>query len=268
MKTILVATDFSPSASNAADYAVQLAKAFKSELLLLHVFHVPIPVSAAAAISGNELQAINDELLSKEAARLSDGSGIKIKTMATIGSVVNEILEQSKTTGMIVTGMKGSGFIKEKLIGSTSTALLSKTKCPMMVIPEDYVFKTPEKIILACDYDNHSQVSSLNHLQLFISTFNLKLFVVNVKTNKTVPPLGDATEADIKHLSRDNEPVFYFPENEDPVEGINSMVKEKQADIVAVIPHHYHFLEGLFHQSISRRVAFHSHVPLLVLPEK
>jgi hypothetical protein len=38
MKTIILATDFSPAALNAANYAADLASSIKGDLLLLHSY--------------------------------------------------------------------------------------------------------------------------------------------------------------------------------------------------------------------------------------
>ena len=45
MKTILVATDFSPAAFNAVNYAADMAIAIKADLLLLHVYQIPVGYS-------------------------------------------------------------------------------------------------------------------------------------------------------------------------------------------------------------------------------
>ena len=42
MKTILLATDFSITASNAAKYAADMASAINADLLLLHVYQMPV----------------------------------------------------------------------------------------------------------------------------------------------------------------------------------------------------------------------------------
>ena len=42
MKTILVATDFSPAALNAANYAADMALAINADILLLHVYQIPV----------------------------------------------------------------------------------------------------------------------------------------------------------------------------------------------------------------------------------
>ena len=61
MKTILVPTDFSKSANNAAEYAANFAIATKAKILLFHVYNVPIIVSdvPVMTISPAELQKEN-----------------------------------------------------------------------------------------------------------------------------------------------------------------------------------------------------------------
>ena len=37
--------------------------------------------------------------------------------------------------------------------------------------------------------------------------------------------------------------------------------------MLAIIPHRYKLFERIFHKSISKSLAFHTHIPLLALPE-
>jgi nucleotide-binding universal stress UspA family protein len=48
MKTILIATDFSKAAHNAALYSMELAKAFNARLMLFNSYQ-PVPVSVDVA---------------------------------------------------------------------------------------------------------------------------------------------------------------------------------------------------------------------------
>ncbi len=45
MKTIIIPTDFSPVATNALHYAIDMAKKINASLLLLHVYQVPVSYS-------------------------------------------------------------------------------------------------------------------------------------------------------------------------------------------------------------------------------
>ena len=60
---------------------------------------------------------------------------------------------------------------------------------------------------------------------------------------------------------------YYFHENENLVEEINEFAADQKADIIAIVPHQYSFVEKLFHKSISKNLAFYTHVPLFVIPD-
>ena len=61
--------------------------------------------------------------------------------------------------------------------------------------------------------------------------------------------------------------IYYFSENEDLITGINDFVKERKADMIVTIPHRHSLLERLFHESNSKKIAFHTAIPLLTLPD-
>src|SRR6185503_6938352 len=69
--------------------------------------------------------------------------------------VVEEILDVAKSikADLIVTGTHGvSGT--EKLFGSNTSNLISKSNIPVMAIPKGYRYKTIDKIIYASDLRN------------------------------------------------------------------------------------------------------------------
>jgi nucleotide-binding universal stress UspA family protein len=111
-------------------------------------------------------------------------------------------------------------------------------------------------------------IDTLDVLKELIKSFGSKIYVVNVKQKKEVVSV-ESTVAEVKLEAQLNgtEHFYYFPEHEDLVEGLNEFVKTKKADMIAVIPHRYNLLEGLFHKSFSKKMAFHTKVPLLVLPD-
>lgn len=269
MKTILVPTDFSKAASNAAEYAINLAKAIKAKVVLFHVYHVPVPVSEVPVmvITPDELQKESEAHLKKEAAHLKKKTGVEVTYLAKMGLAVDEILEEEKNVSLIVMGMKGASKLSEALMGSITTATLRKVKTPVLVIPEKAEYKKPEKIVFACDYDPKTDIHTLDALKGFMKTFGSKIYVVNVKQKKESVTVEKVTETKLESKLCDVQHVYYFPEKEDLVEGINEFVEDHQADMVAIIPHRYNLMERLFHKSISKKMAFHTHVPLLALPD-
>ena len=214
MKTILVPTDFSKAASNAAEYAAHLAKDVKAKVLLFHAYHVPIPTSDVpiTAFVPEDFQKENESHLKKEAARLHKSTGVEIKYEAKMGFAVEEILHK-KNIGLIVMGMKGAGKLTEALIGSTTTDTLRKSKTPVLVIPEKVKYSKPKKIVFACDYDSRTDTHTLDSLKGIVKTFNSKVYVVKVKQKKESVSVEEAIAGvKLENKLNDLEHIYYFPQ--------------------------------------------------------
>lgn len=272
MKTILVPTDFSEAARNAAEYAVHLAERIKAKIILFHAFHVPVPVTEVPVmvITPDELQKENETLLKKEIGKLRKHTQVQIEYLTMAGFAVDEILtiEKEKKINLIVMGMKGAGKLSEVLMGSVTTATLRKVKTPVIVVPEKVKYKDPQKVAFACDYDPKTDMHTLDPLKELLKLFGAKIYVVNIKHEKEAVSLENAVAGmKLDNKLDDVEHLYYFPEKEDLVDGINEFVKKYDADMVAIVPHRYNLMERLFHKSISKKMAFHTHVPLLALPD-
>ena len=63
MKTIIVPTDYSPAATNAVNYAADMALAIKADLLLVHIYQLPVAVADVplALISVEDMQKVEEE---------------------------------------------------------------------------------------------------------------------------------------------------------------------------------------------------------------
>lgn len=270
MKTILVPTDFSHAAGNAAEYAVSLAKKMNARVLLFHVYHLYAPISTdapAMVMNPVQIQKENEDRLKTEVKHLQKERDVEINYLAKMGMAVDEILEEEKYADLIVMGMRGAGKLSEAFIGSITTTTLRRSKTPVLVIPDGAKYKDPEKIVFACDYDPRIDAQTLDILKKFMRTFANKIYVLNVKRKKETVTVEKDIGRSLKGELNNAEHVYYFSDKDDLVEGINEFAEEHDADMVAIIPHRYGLMEGLFHKSISKKMAFHTHVPLLALPD-
>lgn len=266
MKTILVPTDFSDAANNAAEYAVQMAKEMQARILLLHVYHLPVPPPLSDTpilIEPYQLQKENGIVLREEARRLKKIARVEITCVTRLGMAVDEILEEERNADFIVMGMRGAGKFEETILGSIATATFRKAKIPVLVIPQNVKYKHPEKIVFACDYLPGMDMHSLDVLKEFGSA----VYVVHVTHQEEPAALNAGVEERLENKLSEMEHFYYFPEKKDTVEAINEFAKVKQADMIAVVPHHYNLMERLFHKSMSKTMAFHTRLPLLALPD-
>lgn len=275
MKTILVPTDFSKSALNALDYAIEIAKCTSAKLILFHAYELP-PVASEVPVvlSANEIekQVVKDLKKLERYVHLKNPANLVVEYQYKCGFPVEEIRlcsERSKAD-LIVMGLHGAGFLREKLIGSVSTALVNSSKCPVMIINQNVKFKSIKNIALAFDYTEIKNKASLFPLNVFTKVFNSHIYIFNVVKSQleTVSSISKAVDGmKLAHALENAEHSFHYSENDDIVEGINKFVIEKNIDMVVMIPHKHSPLHNLFNESQTKKMAFHTRVPLLTLSE-
>jgi len=277
MKTILAPTDFSKQSKNSVAYAAEVAKRTKSKLILLHVYIMPVITSDVAMIMPPfpDMEKDYMKALEKQKQNLirKYGKSLKVECGLKVGFAVDEIIKQvviDKNVDLVVMGMKGVGFIGEKLIGSVSTSLIKKSDCPVLVINEKVKFKSLKKIVLAYDYEKAIKKPVLDPLKEFVKIFKSKIIVLNVMgEDEKLPSLKNAVAGvGIEPAIRGLQHSYHVIQNKDVINGINKFVAVKKADMIVIIPHKHKFLSTLFQESNTKKMAFHSKLPLLALHEK
>lgn len=150
--TILVPVDFSENAIHAVDYAIRLAGAFHSRVVLVHVYHFPVELltdwSAYGTLVGSSeiLEGLRKDreeqmnALAREKAR----PGLSLETRVLEGTPFSEIVKAARAEGanLIVMGTRGLTGIRHILIGSTAERVVRKAPCPVLVLkPKDFDFQ-------------------------------------------------------------------------------------------------------------------------------
>lgn len=272
MKTILVPTDFSIAASNAVDYAAALCQKLGAKLILFHAFMLPIPVSEVpfVMVTAEEMQNTNEDNLKIEAARIVEATGIEVETLVRMGLPIDEIkdLEKEKDIDMVVLGIKGMGGI-DKLMGSTTNAIIRKGRRSVLVIPEDSSFTGITKISYASDFDFQMKLECFEPLLTLVRTFNAALSIVHIKkqgTELTAEQQAGKSrlEAIWNNLNHDYR-IFEYPEFE---KGLISYLDHEKTDLLVVVAHHHNFFERMFGHHTTRDLSEKTKLPLLILQDK
>ena len=144
---ILLPTDGSESATRAANVAIEVAKKFGAELIVLHVIAVPPTGVAKARLSPGydvELQEYFESAHKKgdsivdEVTRLAEAKNVKTTRLIReySFSVVETILVQaaSNQIDLIVMGTRGLTGFKELLVGSVSSGVLHHAHCSVLIV--------------------------------------------------------------------------------------------------------------------------------------
>jgi len=276
MKTpvILVPTDFSDSSNNAAEYAWSLAKVMKASLILYHAYHIPVPTTGMPMmiVSSEQLDKENIERLHSYRAQLKKkfGNDITIDCITTAGFAVEEIaaVVKDKQIDFVIMGISGAGKISQALLGSVTTGVLNEVNVPLLIVPEGAKFSPLTKVGLAYDYQNEISPKILAELKTVTSLFKSQLFIIDVespdeKGNITKAVSGIKLEQALENV----EHTLHFPKNSDIVTGLIEFEENHKVDLLIMIPKRHSLISRIFNKSNTKRMAFHTHTPILALHE-
>lgn len=271
MKTILIATDFSSASRVASLYGVQLAKALNANIILFNAYKVSHPLPALTVdISRYDIMMQTDKKLMDEADFL-DAKRSLIEIMCDEGVAEDAIINiaNEKKIDFIIAGMKGSGKTFKKIFGTTSVSLAKNTNIPLLLIPENAEYKSPGTIVFASDLGQNTDLHAIEELTGMLQCFKSKLFIVTVLKNKNKEWFEVLnTPQTLKKAVEASDTAFEYPVDINITHALNSFIEKHDADILVMMPHRHEWLERIFRKSETKDMIFHTHVPLLILPER
>lgn len=273
MKTILVATDFSKAADNAAIYGIELARVFNARLVLFNAYQLPLPVSETpVVITKAELEANAQNKLKSDAEKFDAGHTANITTDYREGPAVNAILKAAGDTkaDLVITGMKKTGKGGRRIFGSTVTTLIRKTGIPMLVVPEDAKYTRITTIALANDSDLSPDADNriLDILREIAEQFHSKVYLVRIAEERFKEAF-EVTNSPLKlnRMLHTLDPVYECIEGNNIPVALDDFTERYHVDILAMLPHQHSLLERWFSKSITREMVFETRLPLLILPD-
>ncbi len=278
MNTILVPTDFSDVARNASEYAVQLANQIGAQKLIFYnAYQVPVVVDAMVApvelIGVDEIRKSSEENIQHfiEGLKERTNSGTLVFEAMSEFNLLSENIDdicRELNVDLIVMGVTGGGKAKEVLIGSTTISVAKNTNVPVIIVPAEASYTPIKQIVLACDFKKVVETTPIHPIKLLLDSTKAKLLVLNVDhEQRKFTPDTPFESLMLDTLLQGYNPEYYFVDNPDFTEGINNFVLEKNADLIITIPKKHGLFDTLFKRSHTKMLAFHSHVPLMVIHE-
>jgi nucleotide-binding universal stress UspA family protein len=272
MKTVFIAIDFSEASHHAALYGVELANLLEARVVLFNAYQIPLTAAEAyVVVKPEEVRQAAMDYLSDEVVTLRKSSIYPIEIVTDEGNSPEVIIRNAKKfkDPLIVVGMKGAGKGVRNLFGSTVSGLARKTDLPVLVIPEEAIFNPIKRMAMAYDLKPELDMASLHPMLELIAASQSKLYLIHVlKANADVVQELSYRSSRLSDKLKNTDYEYRFPRSNDVVEGIEEFVEDVQIDMLAVMPQHHSFLQKIFFPSDTRKLIFHTRIPLLVLPEK
>jgi len=277
MIKILLPTDFSKASINAIEHALNFASGNKIKLILYHSF-IPFDSAFNGSPEFRKKEIIKTEQVLKskieklKAKLHADHPDCNLETCIDKGAETQEIISYSKKNkiDLIIMGTTGASGLKEIIIGSVTVAIIDNSECPVLVVPSNYKFKSIETMLMPTNYTLYDLVA-LKFLFQFSITKNAAIHFlhINLKGKPSVKEteLIEAFKKTINSLFKKRNKVFNLIHDDDAEKCISSLVKKEKIDLtVMTTTKRKSFIDRFFHSSLTKKMAFHTRIPLLVVP--
>ena len=278
MINVLIPTDFSENAWNAIQYGVRFFRDEPVNFYLLHVnFTDGLDVLDSSAIVG-----------------LSADTSLSIKILSKLKKIIDRIEGDIENTGhkfypvheqtffidgikncisnheidFIVMGTKGASGLKEVTIGSRAGEVITRIKCPTLVIPENAEYVKPVEIAFPTDFNIYFKNKILLSLAEVIDMNNSSIRVLSVTNNEDL--LSDFQRKNKQYLEdflEDKPHSYYFLSARNIEDALEAFIKEKKVNMVAMVAKNLNFFQRLLFKPPAARISYHTEIPFLVLHE-
>ena len=169
-------------------------------------------------------------------------------------------------------GTLGASGIKEKLWGSETGAIIGKTKVPVIAIPFEYKWEKPKKILLVTNHfekepvilDFLFELASLYGMEVHIAVFTEEdEEAVNILEHGR--NISHYEMMLIERYKHDGLTVTHLFGTEFE-KTLQNYIGQNEIDMLAMVTHKRDFLDRIFHPSITKRMSYHTKIPLLAMP--
>ncbi len=275
MKKILVPTDFSDTAKNAARYAVDLAASDSNVTIVLYNIYSKLAPGTDGSLltetEENRRTVLNQALANLE-IELTEGSSVNIEHVAEEGtSLVYSVERYVRNHGidMVIMGITGATRLSQLLIGSNALNMAREGVCPVIIVPPNARFRKVENVLFASDFKNVKTTTPFAQIKRVLDLFKPNLHIVNVDSEHYVELTEEykVEKAALEKAFEVYNPQFYFIRMYDFNDAINNFTRDHKIDLIVSVPRKHSFLTGLFKTSYTKKLAYHSYVPMVAIHE-
>ena len=255
-----------------------MAKSIGASVMLFHVYNIPVAISETTVMPIVPLDEVTKNAEDKMAELLEKtehvvSNEVKISTKTSMGDIVDELEEVCKQLKpfAVVMGASGLSGLGRALMGSTTLTAIRQLTCPVLSVPVGKDFGTGiKKIGFACDFRDVVETTPVNEIRDVVKTFNAELHILNVDYKDYSANHNQDTpeQAVLLHnILGDLKAEYHAINNKDVGDGISEFAENNNLDLIIAIPKKHKLLDGLFKSSSTKKLIFHSHIPIMCIHE-
>ncbi|MEP2771507.1 MAG: universal stress protein [Fulvivirga sp.] len=264
---VIIPTDFSDCSINAIRYATHLLKRFRNvKITLLHTYTVRVAYSELAFTDETADDEISNEfeLINQIIPELEE---FEVTTHVEKNELLNTLprLCREKEFDLVVMGTQGANSLEDEFLGTNTFAAINSSKCPVLVVPQNAELRDIRNIVLASDYQSiDSQI--LNPLKEINNVCGSAINILHISDKDKIDELHAVHAKKLEQYLHKVQHHFHFFKSDDIENGILNFIDEHNSDLLCLIPRKHRFFQLMFGTSQSKKLIFHSQVPILALP--
>ncbi len=280
MMNILIPTDFSKNSHNAIRYALDYFADIPVNFYILHISLKSllykdedpdtegfIEFSKNKNVIQTPLAMLQEEIKTcKLLAKNSNHHFYALHENVLLVEAIRKHIEE-KEIDYILMGTKGASKTNRNEIGSNTSEVITKVKCPVLVIPENAKFMKMKNIAFLTDYNCIYRNKVISKLSETLNLQTAALRVLHIRSQNAVLTASQTDNKGFLHyFFRDTKHSFHFLENKNIEIGIQDFVETWEIDMIAIVAKNLNFIQRLLFKPIIDST-YQSEVPFLVLHE-
>jgi nucleotide-binding universal stress UspA family protein len=272
IKTILVPTDYSKNAHSAAKYALEIAHRTGAKVIFFNTYYVPTYVERVPIdpVAEEELRKDAEQILKVFSEEHTDAKkDINIECIIRTGNAVEKIVAVAKevSADIIIMGTKGASGVSEIIFGSNTEDVIEKVTVPVLAIPENSTFNGINNIVFATAY-HFSDFKAIKELAEIAKLFDAHITIIHISEGEyklgTEYDIFDSFKAKVKQQISYSKTTFHLIEHKNIYNGLQEFIHTNNTDLLSMTSRKKALYNRLFGRSISKKMAYHTDVPLLV----
>jgi nucleotide-binding universal stress UspA family protein len=276
MTNFIVPIDFSDTSKNAARYAAHISTLVPdAHLILYNVFDSieygsdSSPLNTEGAEDEGRHMIVEMALASVQ-TELSSITGAKISCVAEENHRFLDTLEnyvRENDIQLIIMGITGSTRLGQIFMGSNTLNIAKRGVVPVIIVPPDATSQSAKNVMLLTDFKDVTSTIPIASVKTILDLFKPSLHIVNVDHEHYVELTEEykAERVKLEKQLKDYNPEFYFIRMFDFVEATNQFVMDKKIDLILTFPRKHSFLSSMFKTTNTKKLAYHSHVPIVAI---
>ncbi|ADV50300.1 universal stress protein [Cellulophaga sp. E16_2] len=276
-KRILIPTDFSKNALNAARYALDLYEKQNCDFYFLNVFHVngyttdnlsiPEPGNTAYDTAKEASEASLGKLL--EVLKLhSDNPKHHFHTLSSFNflSEAMKDLIAKKVINLVVMGTHGATGSKAVIFGSNTVKAMEKINaCPVLAVPEDLRFAPLNEIVFPTDFKSSFKHKELNYLIDIVRMHSATVCILYIGKEEELTAIQQENKLHLETLFSTIAYTFHTLTDITIAKGITTFVDSRDSDMIAFINRKHFFFDSIFSKPLVKEIGYNAITPILAL---